>query len=164
MAEISLQRWDESAYSVAFALLLIWSCDITSCSRANTEALESAKQEHPGQKGGEVNASRSDQQKHMDFALNYCQSRISQRPSVPGEDSRVMDHENIQTPVGKETYLKTWHWHVYWHVKLKHGYIWSNLILWHLAMKIVLGSKRKIACRSLQRTKSTDKLKWLVSC
>lgn len=80
MAGISLQRWDESTYSAALTLLLISGCDITSSSRPSTEGSESATQQRPGQKGGEVNASRSDRQTHMDCALNYCQSSSSQRP------------------------------------------------------------------------------------
>ncbi len=39
MAGISPQRWDESTYSAALALLLISGCDITSSSRPSTEGL-----------------------------------------------------------------------------------------------------------------------------
>lgn len=42
MAGISRQRWDESTYS-GYALLLIWGCDITSCS--TPKGSESVKQE-----------------------------------------------------------------------------------------------------------------------
>lgn len=68
------------------------------------EGSESVKQQRPGQKGGEVNASRSDRQTHMDCALDYCQSSSSRRPWISHEDKWVMDEENIQTLVRKQAY------------------------------------------------------------
>ncbi len=86
MAGISLQRWDESTYSAASALLLMWGCAITSSSRPRTEGLR------VGEAGASWSEGRGSEcitlwQTHMDCALNYCQSSSSQRPRIPHEDN-----------------------------------------------------------------------------
>jgi len=102
------QTWQESLsrdlmnQPIQQPLLCCWYETVTSHPARVLRRSESAKWEHLGQKGGKGKASDSDQ--HMDCALNYCQASSSQRLGIFLEDSRVMDHENIQSS-GKPGFL-----------------------------------------------------------
>lgn len=77
-----------------YALLLIWGCDITSCSIP--KGSESVKQESKSKwRGSECIVVRPTNVLYIDCALNYCQSSSSQRPLIPHEDNWVMYHENV---------------------------------------------------------------------
>lgn len=76
----SLSR-DEMNQPIQLPSLCCWYQAVTSHPPQDRalKGYESVKQQRPGQTGGEVNASCSDRQTHMDCALNYCQSSSSQR-------------------------------------------------------------------------------------
>ena len=97
MAGISLQRWDESTYSAAFAFVAdmrLWHHILPETERWRCS--ESVKQERPCKKEKKGRGSECIALWHMDCALNYCQSSSSQRLWISHEELCIVKMFRVQ--------------------------------------------------------------------
>lgn len=98
MAGISLQRWDESTYSAAFAFVAdmrLWHHILPETER--WRCWESVKQERPCKKKKKKGrGSECIVLWHMDWALNYCQSSCSQRLRISHEELCMVKMFGVQ--------------------------------------------------------------------